>query len=382
MKPRLDIIYNMTSVCPHDCEGCCVDAANVTRRGNNVHIRTKGLTKEDRLVRLDHSVSIYDVAARHFQASGRELTLDQKLAVVRNLDADGIRLDVSGGDPLCVTENINVLRAASAKLGLNNVTLTATGAGMAQINLSEIVNLVGEFNFTFDSASPDDVADRPPTYASRNLQVGKQLAELGAKTRAEFPITRSTSSPDHVERLFIQLHNAKIGKLLLMRLFAVGRGAQLAADTLSPDEYRAVIAQLRSLEAKWVAPVVGLQCALRHLEGQHLGARTPYENPCDLVRESFGLTPKGILLASPWAINSHGEPLDEIFVLGNLAETPLSKILASARVREMRTRADENFGICKIFAYQHSKLASPMDRLFDKTDPLYESSKTGSTTAK
>ena len=371
MSPVLDIIYNMTAVCPHDCEGCCVDAAHVTRRGQNVHIRTKGLTTEERIPRLDHSVSIYDLAARRFQQSGRELTFEEKLAVVKHLDVEGVRLDISGGDPLCVTENIAVLRTASAKLGRDNVTLTATGAGMARVDLTEVAKLVGEFNFTYDSASPDDVADRPPTYASRNLVLGKKLAELGAATRAEFPITHPTSSPDHVERLYTQLHNAKIGKLLLMRLFAVGRGAQLSEKTLSSNEYRTVIAQLRDLEAKWGSPTVRLQCALRHLERRIAATPANYENPCDLVRESFGLTPNGILLASPWAINGHGEPLDEIFVLGNLAKTPLSEILASPRVREMRARGDENFGICKIFAFQHSKLASPMDRLFDQTDPLY-----------
>ncbi len=371
MRPVLDIIYNMTSVCPHDCNGCCVDAAHVARRGENVYIRTKGLTADECVLRRDHSVSIYDVAARRFQESGRELTFEQKLAVVKHLDVEGVRLDVSGGDPLCVTENIDVLRAASAKLGRDNVTLTATGAGVAQVDLSEIVNLVSEFNFTFDSATPGDVTDRPATYASRNLVLGKQLAELGATTRAEFPITRPTSSPDHVERLYLQLHDAKISKLLLMRLFAVGRGAQLVGSTLSPAEYRTVIAQLRGLEARWGTPTVKLQCALRHLERWNTGAPANYENPCDLARESFGLTPKGVLLASPWAINGHGEPLDEIFVLGNLAETPLSEILMSPRVREMRIRADENFGICKIFAFQHSTLVSPIDRLFDKTDPLY-----------
>jgi hypothetical protein len=63
------------------------------------------------------------------------------------------------GDPLCVSENLDVLRFASAQLGRSNVTLTATGSGMARVDLTEIVQLVGEFNFTFDSATPKDVAD-------------------------------------------------------------------------------------------------------------------------------------------------------------------------------------------------------------------------------
>lgn len=381
MSSVIDVIYNMTSVCPHDCEGCCVDAAHVTRRGDNVHIRTKGLSTEEIVSRSDRTASIYDLAARQLQQSGRELTLTKKLAIVEHLDVEGVRLDVSGGDPLCVSENVDVLRAANKKLGRANVTLTATGAGMASVDLSEIVRLVGEFNFTFDSASPADVADRPPTYASRNLVLGRKLAELGAATRAEFPITLSTSAPEHVERLYLQLHDADIDKLLLMRLFAVGRGAQLAGKTLSPDEYRTVIAQLRELEARLGKPKVSLQCALRHLEHREPGVTLPRENPCDLVRESFGLTPNGLLLASPWAINRHGQPMDEVFILGNLAETPLSQILLSPRVQEMRARANENFGMCKIFAFQHSTRKGAMDRLFDHTDPLYAAETSASVAA-
>ena len=373
MKPAIDIIYNMTLICPHDCAVCCVDANHVTRKGEYVHIRSKGLSVDEHFHRTDRGESIYDFASRALQARGRELTLDQKLAIVANLDIAGVRLDVSGGDPLVLSDNLKVLKAASAKLGRDYVTLTATGAGMARIDLAELVPLVGEFNFTYDSASLDDVADRPLAYASANLALGRRLAALGAATRAEFPITHSTSSPDHVKRLYMLLHGSGIAKLLLMRLFAVGRGGTVAHKTLSAGEYRAVIVQLRSLEAEFGSPKVKLQCALRHLEAPVIGAHPNTTNPCDLVRESFGLTPQGILLASPWAINGHGEPLDDTFVLGNLVKTPLSEILASPRVAEMRVRANENFGHCKIFAFQHSKRALPLERLFDPdADPLFQ----------
>lgn len=111
---------------------------------------------------------------------------------------------------------------------------------------------------------------------------------------------------------------------------------------------------------------------MRHLEQPTAssGASTTV-NPCDLVTESFGLTPNGTLLTSPWAIDGKGRPMHESFVLGNLAREPLSVLLASERAREIRARAHENFGHCKIFAFLHSSKASPIDRLLDKADPLY-----------
>lgn len=379
MRPVLDIIYNMTPVCPHDCPLCCVDAAHVTRQGDEVVIRVDGLQAEHRVPRGDDERSIFDVASATLQNLGRELNLAQKLTILSNLDVEGVRLDISGGDPLVVSDNIAILRAASAKLGRDYITLTATGSGLVGIDLAELATLVGEFNFTYDSASIDDVADRPDAYASANLSVGRKLAALGAITRAEFPITRATSDPDHVRRLFVNLHNAGITKLLLMRLFPSGRGATVEAKTLTRTEYVAVIQQLRALEREFGSPQLHLQCALRHIDAD---TNAPAAlNPCDMVRESFGLTPMGVLLASPWAINAKGWPSDPDFILGNLLEQRLSEIIASPRVQAMRARANENFGHCKVLAERFSKRTSALERMHDRSDPLYANDGASSTAA-
>jgi len=381
MKPLIDIIYNMTPVCPHDCPLCCVDAAHVTKRGKEVIIRVDGLATEHRVPRGDTSKSIFDVAAETLQKLGRELTLDQKLTILSHIDIDGVRLDISGGDPLVVSDNVAILKAASAKLGRQNVTLTATGSGLVGIDLVELAPLVGEFNFTYDSASIDDVADRPDAYASANLAVGRKLAALGSVTRAEFPITRDTSDPNHIRRLYTNLHKAGISKLLLMRLFPSGRGATVEAKTLNGREYMAAIAQLRALEKEFGAPKVKLQCALRHIESSGAGIPTNAPNPCDMVRESFGLTPLGMLLASPWAINARGWPSDPDFVLGSLLDEPLSKILASEKVARMRARANDNYGHCKVIAERFSTLPTASQRMHDKADPLYATTPLAATIA-
>jgi len=379
MRPVLDIIYNMTPVCPHDCPLCCVDAVHVTRQGDEVVIRVDGLQTEYRAPRGDDERSIFDIASTTLQSLGRELSLTQKLTILDNLDVEGVRLDISGGDPLVVSDNIAVLKAASAKLGRDYITLTATGSGLVGIDLPELAKLVGEFNFTYDSASIEDVADRPDAYASVNLAVSRKLAALGAITRAEFPITRDTSDPDHVRRLFINLHNAGITKLLLMRLFPSGRGATVEAKTLTRAEYVAAIQHLRALEREFGSPQLHLQCALRHIDAD---ASAPAAiNPCDMVRESFGLTPMGVLLASPWAINAKGWPSDPEFILGNLLQQRLSDIIASPRVQALRARANENFGHCKVLAERFSERASALERMHDKSDPLYAGEDGASSTA-
>ena len=57
------------------------------------------------------------------------------------------------------------------------------------------------------------------------------------------------------------------------------------------------------------------------------------ENPCDLVSRSFGLTPLGKLLASPWAIGINGEAVDSQFFLGDLLKQPIREILEGERVQ-------------------------------------------------
>jgi hypothetical protein len=121
------------------------------------------------------------------------------------------------------------------------------------------------------------------------------------------------------------------------------------------------------MEAKYGGPVVKVQCALKFFDTPGLGT-----NPCDMVHESFGLQPDGTLLASPWAVGPHGSPLHDVWVLGNLATTPMTEILRSEKVTGIENRLDENFGHCKIHAFLASRRAAAEDRILDRADPLYD----------
>ncbi len=170
-------------------------------------------------------------------------------------------------------------------------------------------------------------------------------------------------------RIYRELHLAGIGKLLIMRLFPVGRGITRKTDMPTVDQYRRAIAVFRNLERQYGSPVLKLQCALKFLEDSNRD--TP--NPCDLLDESFGLTPNGALLLSPWAIDFHGEPMHESWVLGNLAEQSLETILKTPKALAYSTRLDENFGHCKIHAFFNSQRSVAAERIFDATDPLHTS---------
>jgi hypothetical protein len=361
---QLDIIWNVTAVCPWDCADCCVAALHVKQKNNRVLISSPDLSGYREIPSVGDG-SPYDKALRVLQAEGIELTLSQKLAVLDNLEGHNIRLDVSGGDVLAPAENYALLQEASRRLGRSNVTLTATGAGLVRYDVPSLASMIAEMNFTYDGEPDPDNPLRPSTYAQGNLRKAKQFAAAGVSTRAECPLSPQNLEPSALTRIYLDLHEAGIDKLLLMRLFPVGRGQLVPEAVPTNEQYRRAIATLRQLEARYGSPTVKLQCALRLMEGPSAS------NHCDAITESFGLLWDGTLLGSPWAVNKFGRPVDDAWVLGSLVERSLTDILASDKVLRLRARAHENHGTCKIFAWLNGLSARSEDRMFERTDPMY-----------
>lgn len=362
----VDIIWNATLICPWDCAVCCVDAVHVKRQATFVTLRSRGLELTERIPFDPTQGTIYDQAAAKRQRDGRELTLQQKLRVLDHLDGFAPKIDISGGDPLAVSENLELLRATSRRFGPKRVTLTATGAGLSRHAPEKIAPYIGELNFTYDGTRERPTDLRPASYAAGNLAMAKRYAALGIATRAECPLSTQNADLGLLEQIYTDLHRAGIDKLLVMRLFPSGRGCNVTLSTPSVAQHIEAIAHLRTLEARFGSPKVKLQCALKHLDGG-----LALNNPCDMVHESFGLMADGTLLASPWAIGPKGEPLSDAWVLGNLAQQTMAEILSSDRVKRMAKLLDNNWGHCKFLAYSNGDHPDPFERIFGNTDPMY-----------
>jgi MoaA/NifB/PqqE/SkfB family radical SAM enzyme len=367
---KIDIIFNATLICPWDCEICCVDAVQVKKNIKNVEIRYEGLSKKMILKMESPEGNPYNDAYEHRKKMGLELSLEQKIVLLNNLYGYDAKLDVSGGDPLTIKDNYEFLKIASKKLGKHNITLTATGQGLVKYKPIEIEPLISEFNFTYDANQIDDIKARPIGYAQSNLIYAKKMSSLNCKTRAEFPLNKNNITSEHITRLYEELHYSKIDTLLLMRLFPVGRGRFNVNDIPNKDEYNFAINLFFELEKKYKFPRIKLQCALKHLTNTKIINATS-ENPCDLVRKSFGLMADGTLLASPWAINEYGKPLSDNWVLGNLYKASLARILSSTKAAIYKERLNDNFGHCKIFSYLNSNDNNDLNKIFDKSDSLY-----------
>lgn len=369
---RVELIWNTTLVCPWDCSKCCVGAIHVQVKDGKLRMSSSDLSSYTEVPVIGIKPKDagprwkFDQAARRRQAEGHELDLDGKLRVIDNLSGVIPKVDISGGDPLVLTETMVVIKALAERFGRENVTVTATGVGLNFVDPSELAPYVSEVNITFDGTPPETDPLVPENYGLANLRAGVRLTEHDIKVRAEIPLTLQNIDPVELSRIYRELADTPIGRVLVMRLFPVGRGSCAKTRSLPPTSIERRSASCAKLEQELDGPPVKLQCALRHLDGPGTGS-----NPCDAVSESFGLMADGTLLGSPWAINQHGKPIDENWILGNLSTTPMTEILRCVHTARFHDNTDANFGHCKIFAGLYGTDADFFSRITQPADPVY-----------
>lgn len=380
-KSIYDFIWNITLVCPWNCEFCCTDSVHVAKSAEQVVMFEKGLSEKiivserfldseihQKMVRDGVEVTRFDLALQDRQRRGKELRFHEKISLLSNLSGNNVEIDFAGGDPLSCYENFLTIKEASTQFGRENISITSTGFSINRYGVDTIADIIGEFEFTLDEITDKPPTHRPKGYNASNLHYAKLFAEKGLKTKAQLPIHSGNFSYESIKNIYLNLAEGKIDELLLMRTFPVGRGRTfiLKNGMYFQDKYLRIIEAYRELEAKYHGPHVRLQCALKHLEPSE-----NKENPCDLMRNSYGINPKGNLLLSAWATNNIGEPLSEHFVLGDLHKSSFRDLLSSPKALNYFSKLDNNYGHCKIFSYFFSP-GQTADEIFVSKDPLYE----------
>lgn len=378
MKPDLDIIWNVSLICPWDCEFCCTDAVNVTRSNGNIIIKSRGLEEIDYckdkeyenwpyyLSGIGVSPNYLDKALQYRQKQGLELTLNDKLKVLDSLGAERIHIDFAGGDPLACAENLIVIMEAAKKYGRKNISVTSTGHSLSRYPLNILCESIGVFEFTYDEPKSCSSENRPRGYNASNLVAAKKIGHHGVYTKCQIPLHDGNLSDNKISDIVSDLTTSGIDEILLMRTFPVGRGLNYVSAHGNPGK-KVIMKQIAAFQRyskEYGGPKIRLQCALKHLyefEGR---------NPCDLMRNSYGINFQGLLLLSAWATNSKGSPLADEFILGDLVNESFASIKKSNKFKFLKARLDENWGHCKIFSFISSN-ENNEDAIFSKADPLY-----------
>lgn len=370
----LDIIWNISLICPWNCAFCCTDAVYVRQKFGKVIATERSLSEtsqvDPQLALLfqakypNISPTVFDLALLDRQQRGLELDLQSKFNVLKNLHGQPVKIDFAGGDPLACYENFLIIKRAAQLFGKENISVTSTGFFVKNYGVEHIAEHIGEWEFTYDEPYTQTPCNRPNGYNSSNLKLAERFAKQGVKTKAQLPLHQGNMAIEKVEQIYQDLASKNIDELLLMRTFPVGRGMAFSdSHGLSKSALLSTIDRFKQVEQADKTSI-RLQCALKHLYQP-----TTLLNPCDMMHESFGINSRGDLLLSAWANNEYGLPLSDDFVLGRIDKEPFSAISETTKFKSLFARMDENKGHCKIFSFVYG--GRNMSALFANSDPLY-----------
>ena len=283
-----DIIWNISLLCPWDCEFCCTDAIHVKKTSSGILTKERNLSKtalindnsdipwHSELNELEISPNFMDKALYHRQLSGLELTFDEKIRILNNIDELDTSIDFAGGDPLACAENILILFQASKLFGKNNISITSTGHSISRYPIDTIASVLGTFEFTFDEPRHFTPKHRPSGYNSANLHAAKKLKNFGVRTKCQIPLHNGNNYKKAIYSIINSLKTANVDEVLLMRTFPVGRGMNNSSVHADFD-IRKTIDTYISISREINGPHIRLQCALKHLydtEGDNPRARS------------------------------------------------------------------------------------------------------------
>lgn len=305
----MDVIWNLTRACPWDCAICCVSAFHVCNTTENL---------------------VYS----EVKERGNELTLAEKLTVLKILAERNFEIDFSGGDPLYYDEDFKVVEQATRWLPSRKIGVSMTGSKITEAKL-ELLKKVGVVEFTLDNLPETENPWCPRGYSRASMIAMKKCVAAGIKTRAVAVLYPVTMTGKNLESVYRWLCENGVPEWELLRFYPVGRSIKLAELTPSNSEYLKIIKFLRGLHG---STRIFFQHSLRILEGT---------TKCPAVVESLGILPDGTVTACAWAIDDNCRPFPE-FRLGKLPEDDLDEVLEKARkIPEFCTKT--NF--CRTIAY-------------------------------
>lgn len=288
----MDIIWNLTRACPWDCAICCVSAFHVC---NTTEYLVRSTQKE----------------------KGKELTLVEKLTVLKMLAEKDFEIDFSGGDPLYYDEDFQVVEQATRWLPSRKIGVSMTGSKITDTKL-ELLKKVSVVEFTLDNLPEKENPYRPRGYNLASMIAMKKCVAAGIKVRAVTVLYSATISKENLESVYNWLCENNIAEWELLRFYPVGRAAKLVELTPSNSEYLKIMKLLRGLHG---STRVFFQHSLRILEGTL---------KCPAVIDSLGILPDGQVTVCAWAIDDNCSPFQG-FRLGKLPEDDLDEIVEKAR---------------------------------------------------
>lgn len=291
----MDIIWNLTRVCPWDCAICCITALHACET-------TKFYLKKKQ------------------KDYGMELSLAEKMQVLKDLCDEGCDIDFSGGDPLYYNEDLQVVEQATIWLPASNISVSMTGVELTRKKI-ELLRRIKDVEFTIDSLPEVHNFARPEGYHLSSIMALRECIAAGVKTRAVTVLYPLTMKELNLRNVYGMLCESGVPEWELLRFYPVGRAKHLSRLMSSKEDYLKTMALLRTFRGP---TKIFFQHSLRMLEG---------DGVCPAVRQSLGILPDGSVSACAWAINVQAQPISDCFRLGKMPEQKIGDILKAAQKR-------------------------------------------------
>ena len=291
---KLSIVYDVTALCPWNCDICCMGATT-------------------------------DKSCRN-----KELTQAQKLDVVRQIKELGengydVRIDISGGEIFTdIPNHKELLTALSRTLGKDKIGVSCSGYKIDKELADFLGKTVHDVEMTMDVVPYHKYNLRPDGYSIAAAKAVPLLKAAGCKVGIQTVASAYNNSFDNAKAIFDWLCHNDVDNWSILRFFPSGRGAKFpeaAMDDLACESYVHMVQNIVDSTTAKHKPAVDFH----YLMPGH----KKYTTVCRCVRHSIGILPNGDVVACFWATDSNTGTVEPKFRLGNVKDNSLFEILNS-----------------------------------------------------
>ena len=301
---KIRVVWNLTNKCPFNCP-MCVASANT---------------------RIEKDID-------------KNLILQSILSFGK----ENINIDFSGGDPLFMDEDIDIIKKASEILGKDNISISSTGLSLSKLSDKELILLSSSYDMTYDfpkQYSESDIRDK--RYNSLNYEQCKRLKKLGLNVDIFIPVRNIDEV--YFEQLAKDICEINPTSVKLLKCMPLNNHF----DTSTIDNIILVNLFKKYLKKFGYKGSVSINCALKE--------DFKNDNACNMLTErKVGLDQFGNLYTCIWASDLLIEKNDNPFYLGNLTECTLLEILSSIGLNGQLEKINKNRNKCYVLEFYNKR---------------------------
>lgn len=301
-KNKVRVVWNLTNICPYNCP-MCVASANK---------------------RIEKSID-------------KNAILDSILSVDNNI----LTIDFSGGDPLAVSEDVEIIKKASNILGKDKISISSTGLSLSKMSDEDIKAIASGYDITYDFPKKYKLLDvRDKRYNECNYDQAKRIKKLGLDVDIFIPIRNIEDK--YYKVLANDIFELNPNSVNLLKLMPLGNSFD-DGKINTVHKSKCLMEELKSLG---YTGEIKINCAMQE--------DFKKENNCNMLSEKkIGLDHYGNLYTCIWAADIFEDINDSPFYLGNLLENKLIDILSSSKVNSYISRLENNRNKCYVLEHYY-----------------------------